>query len=467
MYYASTRNHLLRHEFTDVLLNGLAPDGGLYIPVEWPSLSGADIEALRGKSYAEIVTDIVHRFVGDTITRPDLLAMAERAYGRFSHDACAPLVQIGTRHFVLELFHGPTFAFKDFALQLLGEMFEHVLRQQNRSLTIIGATSGDTGSAAIRAVAGRRGIRIVMLHPEGRTSDVQRRQMTTVDSSNVLNIAIKGTFDDCQALVKQTLGDLDFASAHQLGAVNSINWVRVMAQSAYYVSSALSLGAPHTAPAYCVPTGNFGDVYAGYVARRMGLPISQLIVATNRNDILHRFFQSGVYASGKVLPTISPSMDIQVSSNFERLLFELCGRDGHKVADLMQQFTSNKTMQVDPDQLAKAQELFASASASEDATQSTIRSLKERTGMVVCPHTAVGIHAADTLMAADQTHPVVTLATAHPAKFPAAVEDALGYSPVTPQPLQDVMTKPEKYETMAFDGETLKQRLHAFSGESV
>ena len=342
MDYISTRGSAPTLDFAGVTLAGLASDGGLYLPANWPHFSQDEIAAMRGMPYAQLAATVMHPFVGDSLSLERLRELCDEAYGRFAHAAVTPLVQLDERHWLLELFHGPTLAFKDVALQLLGLLFEEFLARERGTLTIVGATSGDTGSAAIDAVAGRDKVEIFMLHPKGRVSDVQRRQMTTVRAPNVHNIAIDGSFDDAQAMVKRLFADEAMTAKHRLGAVNSINWARLMAQVVYYFYAAVRLGAPERPVAFSVPTGNFGDVFAGYVASKMGLPVAKLVVATNVNDILHRALSAGDYSVGTVQPTAAPSMDIQVSSNFERLLFDLHDRDGARLAQVMQGFEAAK-----------------------------------------------------------------------------------------------------------------------------
>ena len=344
MKYISTRGRAPILDFDEVLLAGLARDGGLYLPEHWPTFSAEAIRNMRGMPYHEIATRVMAPFVEGCLDFATLSRISEQTYDAFTHPAVAPLRQIGHSQWVLELFHGPTLAFKDYALQLVGRLFDHVLSKKGQRITIVGATSGDTGSAAIEACRDREAVDIVILHPKGRVSEVQRRQMTTVLSSNVRNLAVEGTFDDCQDLVKALFNDLEFRDRHALSAVNSINWARIMAQIAYYFSSALALGAPDIVPAFAVPTGNFGNVFAGWAARRMGLPIERLIVGSNRNDILTRFFAIGTMTADGVVPSLSPSMDIQVSSNFERAMFEYLGRDGAAVERMSTEFRATGKM---------------------------------------------------------------------------------------------------------------------------
>jgi len=444
MEYISTRGSAPALDFEGATLAGLASDGGLYVPSAWPRFSEAEIAALAGLPYAELAARVMQPFVGDSLTPERLLELTTQAYGRFAHKAVTPLVQLDEQNWLLELFHGPTLAFKDVALQLLGLFFEEFLSRSDRNLTIVGATSGDTGSAAIDAVAGRAKVQIFMLHPLGRVSDVQRRQMTTVLAPNVHNIALSdSSFDDAQATVKRMFNDRAVTDRFAIGAVNSINWARLMAQVVYYFAAALQLGAPHRKVAFSVPTGNFGDVFAGYVAAQMGLPVERLIVATNVNDILHRALTSGDYSQGTVTPTAAPSMDIQVSSNFERLLFDLGGCDGKALAGQMAGFEATKAMRLTNAQREGASALFRSASA--DAAQMTqaIRWAHENCGELIDPHTACGLHAARTT-GIDPAIPVVTLATAHPAKFRDAVERATGHRPGLPARVGDLFEREER-----------------------
>lgn len=443
MDYVSTRGSAPALDFAGATLAGLAADGGLYVPREWPRFSAREIAAMAGLPYAELAQRVMQPFVGDSLTPDRLLDLTRAAYGRFAHKAVTPLDQFDEQHWLLELFHGPTLAFKDVALQLLGLLFEEFLARGEDNLTIIGATSGDTGSAAIDAVAGRAKVDIFMLHPRGRVSDVQRRQMTTVLSPNVYNIAIEGTFDDAQAMVKRMFNDPAMTGRFNIGAVNSINWARLMAQVVYYFAAALQLGAPHRPVAFAVPTGNFGDVFAGYVAAQMGLPVARLIVATNVNDILHRALTSGDYSTGTVTPTAAPSMDIQVSSNFERLLFDLNGRDGGALAAQMRGFEAAKAMQLTNAQREGAAALFTSCRADPDDMSQAIRWAWENCGELIDPHTAIGLHAARHADLPREV-PVVTLATAHPAKFRDAVERATGQRPTLPARVGDLFEREER-----------------------
>jgi len=447
MRYQSTRGTAPELDFREVTLAGLASDGGLYIPVEWPRFATDQIADMAGLSYVETAVRVMAPFVAGSLTEEELRDLCTRAYGRFSHDAVTPLVQLDHCHFLLELFHGPTLAFKDVALQLLGLLFEKFLTGTNRHLTIVGATSGDTGSAAIDAVAGREGIDIFMLHPKGRVSDVQRRQMTTVLAPNVHNIAIEGSFDDGQRLVKAMFNDPGFSGRFHVTAVNSINWARLMAQVVYYFYAAVRLGAPQREVAFSVPTGNFGDVFAGYVAAKMGLPVAKLIVATNVNDILHRALSSGDYSAGTVTPTAAPSMDIQVSSNFERLLFDLAGRDGPALAAQMAGFESSKAMRLTNAQQQGAASLFASDRIEADDMSRAMAWAHARADEILDPHTAIGLAAAQRVSLPPHV-PIVTLATAHPAKFDDAVERATGIRPTLPARVGDLFDREERYDVL-------------------
>ena len=457
MEYVSTRGSAPALDFEGATLAGLASDGGLYVPREWPRFTAAEIAAMRGLPYAQLAARVMQPFVGDSLTPDRLLALCEAAYGRFSHQAVTPLVQLDAQNWLMELFHGPTLAFKDVALQLLGLLFEEFLGRSDRNLTIVGATSGDTGSAAIDAVAGRAKVDVFMLHPKGRVSDVQRRQMTTVLAPNVHNLALEdASFDDCQAIVKRMFNDRAMTDRFAIGAVNSINWARLMAQVVYYFATALQLGAPDRAVAFSVPTGNFGDVFAGYVAQAMGLPIAKLIVATNVNDILHRALSTGDYSQGTVTPTSAPSMDIQVSSNFERLLFDMGGRDGVAQATQMSGFEASKAMQLTNAQREGAAALFTSCRADSDEMAQAIRWAWENCGELIDPHTACALHAAR-VAGLDASVPVVTLATAHPAKFPEAVERATGQRPGLPTRVGDLFDREERCATVPGTYEAVAQ----------
>ena len=456
MRYLSTRGAAPILDFRDVTLAGLASDGGLYLPETWPSFTPERIAELRGLSYVETAVAVMLPFVEGSLGEDDLRALCTQAYGRFAHAAVVPLVQLDEQNWLLELFHGPTLAFKDVALQLLGLLFERFLTGSAGGVTVIGATSGDTGSAAIDALAGRAGVDVFMLHPKGRVSDVQRRQMTTVVTPNVHNIALENaSFDDCQALVKAMFNHAGFSGRFALSAVNSINWARLMAQIVYYFYAAVRLGAPERPVAFSVPTGNFGDVFAGYVAAKMGLPVARLIVATNVNDILHRALSVGDYSQGTVVATPSPSMDIQVSSNFERLLFDLGGRDGPALAGQMRGFEASKAMRLTNAQTEGAAALFASDRIDLDDMALAMRWACVESGQVIDPHTAIGLAAARrAALPADV--PVVTLATAHPAKFRDAVERATGVRPGLPARMGDLFEREERYASLpgTFDAVT-------------
>ena len=458
MQYVSTRGSAPTLDFAGVTLAGLANDGGLYVPAEWPQFSRDEIASMRGLPYAELAARVMQPFVGDCLTPESLRGLTAKAYGRFAHAAVTPLTQLDERQWLLELFHGPTLAFKDVALQMLGLLFEEFLAREDGTLTIVGATSGDTGSAAIDAVAGLDRVEIFMLHPKGRVSDVQRRQMTTVRAPNVHNIAIDGSFDDAQAMVKRIFADRDVTAKHRIGAVNSINWARLMAQVVYYFAASLQLGGPEREVAFSVPTGNFGDVFAGHVAERIGLPIRRLIVATNTNDILYRALSNGDYSTGTVTPTAAPSMDIQVSSNFERLLFDVGGRDGIALAEQMRGFEASKAMQLTNAQRDGAAALFTSMRADEDDMARAMRWACEDCAEIVDPHTAIGLHAA---RAVELPHdvPVVTLATAHPAKFPDAVERSTGTRPSLPARVGDLFAREEAYTELPGTYEAVRDHI--------
>ena len=460
MRYVSTRGQAPVRDFTGVLLAGLAEDGGLYMPESWPELSHADLRALRGLPYAELAARVLHPFVGSAIPYDVLAAMCRDAYAGFGHPAVVPLMQLDTDLWTQELFHGPTLAFKDLAMQLLGRLFDHTLAQQDRSITIVGATSGDTGSAAIEACRDRARVDVVILHPESRTSAVQRRQMTTVLAPNVRNIAVDGTFDDCQDLVKSMFADIPFREAMRLSAVNSINWARVAAQIPYYVAAALALGAPEREVAFSVPTGNFGNVLAAWAARRMGVPIARLVVASNRNDILARFLAANDMSMGGVEPSLSPSMDIQVSSNFERLLFELLDRDPARTAATMQGFRATGRMSVDDAAWRRATAVMRGFRLDDAGTLEEIRRLHAG-GYLADPHTAIGVAAARAHPAPGI--PMVAAATAHPAKFPDAIERATGQRPPLPGRLADLYEREERFTTAPNRLDAVEAQVRAFA----
>lgn len=445
MKYISTRGNAPELSFEEVLLTGLAEDGGLYVPKEIPSFSIEEIQSWRDLPYAELAHKVVYPFVEGCIDSDALRTMIDEIYGSFGHKAVAPLQQIDNNEYVLELFHGPTLAFKDFALQLLGRLLDYVLERRQEKVVIMGATSGDTGSAAIEGTKACRNVDIFILHPHQRVSEVQRRQMTTVVGDNIYNIAIEGNFDQAQDMVKASFADQTFLRGERkLVAVNSINWARIMAQIVYYFYSSLNLGGPLRPMAYSVPTGNFGDIFAGYIAKKMGLPIEQLVIATNSNDVLHRLMGQNQYEVRPLKHTITPSMDIAVSSNFERLLFDLYDRDGETMADLMAKMNAKKDIvQLDPAALDKARGLFDSYAVDEETTVSTMQQVFKETGYVLDPHTAIGVKAARECRR-NKNIPMVTLGTAHPVKFEEAVKKAGFEMPQLPHHLADLMERQER-----------------------
>jgi len=456
--YISTRGQAPALSFEEVVLTGLAPDGGLYVPENYPQMSKDEIADLAGLPYHEVAFRVMRPYVGDCIDETTLRDILKKTYASFNHDAVAPLKQLDNNHFLLELFHGPTLAFKDVALQLLGRLLDHFLLKRGERGVIMGATSGDTGSAAIEGCKPCEQVDIFILHPHNRVSEVQRRQMTCVLAPNVHNLAIEGDFDDCQAMVKASFGDQSFLNGQRLIAVNSINWARIMAQIVYYFTSAVALGAPHREVSFSVPSANFGDVFAGYVARKMGLPIRQLIVATNANDILHRTLHSNDFSKKTLEPTLAPSMDIVVSSNFERLLFDLYDQDGAAVAELLEDFQSKAT-QLDPKAWAKAQEVFASLAVDDATILKVIADAFKRTGELLDPHTATGYLAAEKCTK-DLSVPVVTLATAHPAKFEEAIIKA-GFTEgaALPEHMQDLLEREERYTVLPADLKAVQAHL--------
>ncbi len=456
MRYISTRGAAPELDFTGTLLTGLAEDGGLYLPKSWPQISTTAMSRLGGRPYAEIASVILRPFLGRRLLAGDSLSdLVGAAYAGFRHSSVAPLVEIGPNLFLMELFHGPTLAFKDMALQVLGRLYDHVLAEAGRRITIIGATSGDTGSAALEACRDRRAIDIFILYPKGRVSEVQRRQMTTINAGNVFTLAIDGSFDDCQDLVKAMFADRAFRERIGMSAVNSINWARIAIQIAYYFAAALSLGAPQRRIGFAVPSGNFGNVYAGYAASRMGLPVEKLIVGSNRNDILTRFFATGELALGQVRPSLSPSMDIQISSNLERLLFDLYDRRGAKLAAAMAAFRRRGRLRPPEAAFARAARLFSAHRLDDRGTLAAMRDLYRRTGEILDPHSAIGIAAA-LAKRGDPRLPIVALATAHPAKFPEAVERATGKRPMLPDHLADLLTRRERSADLPKDIERIK-----------
>ncbi|MCX7382889.1 MAG: threonine synthase [Alphaproteobacteria bacterium] len=456
MRYISTRGAAAPRNFTGVLLAGLAEDGGLFVPETWLQFGAADWRALRG-----LAARVMHPFVGDSIPFATLQALCGEAYAGFGHAAVVPLVQIEANLWAQELFHGPTLAFKDMAMQLLGRLFDHVLEVQDTRVTIVGATSGDTGSAAIEACAGRERVDIVILHPYNRTSEVQRRQMTTVLAPNVSNVALEGTFDDCQDMVKALFADAPFRAEMQLSAVNSINWARVAAQIPYYVASALALGAPDREVSFAVPTGNFGNVLAAWAARRMGLPIRTLVIGSNRNNILSRFLAGNDMSMAPVEPSLSPSMDIQVSSNFERLLFELLEHDGAATAAVMARFRAEGRMPVPDAAWTRATSLFRGFTLDDPGTLAEIARLHRESGYLADPHSAIGLAAGRHF--AEPGVPMVAMATAHPAKFPDAMERATGLRPPLPPRLADLYDRPESFTVCAPDIAAVQAKVRALA----
>jgi threonine synthase len=447
--YISTRGEAPPLGFADVLLAGLARDGGLYLPQTWPQFPAEKIAAFAGRPFAEVAADVIEPFTGGAIPRAEIERMTHEAYATFRHPAVTPLVQIAPNRFVLELFHGPTLAFKDVAMQLLARLMDYVLAERGGRATIVGATSGDTGGAAIEAFRGRDRVDVVILFPEGRVSDVQRRMMTTPTDANVHTVAIKGTFDDCQALVKGMFNDAPFREAVGLSGVNSINWARIVAQVTYYFVAAAALGAPHRRVTFAVPTGNFGDIFAGVVARRMGLPVERLVIATNSNDILRRAYETGAYELRGVVATSSPSMDIQVSSNFERYLFEALGRDAARLRAMMQNLAQSGRFELgDAHPGIRAE--FEARSASETDVAEAIRRTRDETGYLIDPHTACGVVALDKA-ALNGVAPQVVLSTAHPAKFPDAMEEITGTRPELPPRLSTLLTDPERVDVLEND----------------
>jgi len=466
MRYISTRGQAPARDFAGVLLAGLAEDGGLFMPETWPTFAAADWRAMRGLSYADLAARVMSPFTGDSIPFETLTRICRDAYAGFDHPAVAPLVQLDSHLFAQELFHGPTLAFKDMAMQVLGRLFEYVLAKRDTRVTIVGATSGDTGSAAIEACAGRDRIDIVILHPHERTSLVQRRQMTTAQAPNVGNVAIEGTFDDCQDLVKALFADVPFRNEVSLSAVNSINWARIAAQIPYYVAAALALGAPDRDVAFAVPTGNFGNILAAWAARRIGLPVARLIVGSNRNDILTRFLEKNDMSIVPVEPSLSPSMDIQVSSNFERLLFELFDRNPAATAGAMHGFRASGRMAVPDATWHRVRTVFHGFRLDDPGTLAEIRRLRDASGYLADPHTAIGIAAARAHPPARGV-PTVAMATAHPAKFPDAIEQAIGMRPALPPRLADLMTRPERFTVLPNDLAAVEANVRALVGRNA
>jgi len=460
--YVSTRGEAPPLDFVEVTLAGLARDGGLYVPESWPQLTLEEIGGFAGRPYAEVAVEVIRPFVGDVIATVELSRMAREAYGSFRHPAVVPITQLGVSTFMLELFHGPTLAFKDVAMQLLARLMDHALAARGERTTVVVATSGDTGGAAVEAFRGRARTDVFVLFPLGRISEVQRRMMTTAEEENVHALAIEGTFDDCQAIVKSLFNHHAFRDRVRLSGVNSINWARIVAQVVYYFTAAATLGAPHRKVAFTVPTGNFGDVFAGYVAARMGLPVDRLVVATNVNDILVRTLATGSYELRDVMPTSSPSMDIQVSSNFERLLFDAYRRDAKAVRALMNSLGQSRRFSVSSEALSEIRALFSADRADEEETAATIRTVLRETGRLIDPHTAVGIAVAEKEVR-DPAMPMIVLGTAHAAKFPDAVEAACGVRPSLPEWLADLPARRERVTTMAADQAAVERFISAAS----
>lgn len=456
MKYISTRGKAPVLEFEDVLLTGLADDGGLYVPEQLPHYSADEIASWSGLTYSELAFKIIQPFVGGAIPAEDLKKIIDKTYGVFRHPAVTPLVQIGHNEWVLELFHGPTLAFKDVALQLLGRLLDYVLERRQERVAILGATSGDTGSAAIEGCRHCKYIDIFIMHPHNRVSEVQRRQMTTAISDNIFNLAIEGNFDDCQQMVKDCFSDQSFLKGKRLVAVNSINWARIMAQIVYYFYAALHLGAPHREMQFSVPTGNFGDIFAGYLSKKMGLPVKQLVIATNKNDILHRFMSNNRYEKTTLAHTLSPSMDIMISSNFERMLFELYDNDGKAIAALMEQFKT-QPVSIESKRFDRARQIFDSYAVDDQQTCTTISSVFDATEYLLDPHTAIGVQAARETVR-DKSLPMITLGTAHPAKFPDAVRKAgQQQDPALPHHMADLFLREERYNVLPHDLSAVKQ----------
>jgi threonine synthase len=466
MRYISTRGQVPARDFTDVLLCGLAEDGGLFMPVSWPHFGPSEWRMMRGLPYAELAARVMQPFVGGSIPFEVLRTICQQAYAGFNHPAVVPLIQLETDLFAQELFHGPTLAFKDLAMQVLGRLFDHVLTERDQRVTIVGATSGDTGSAAIEACAGLDHVDIVILHPHGLTSEVQRRQMTTVKAANVANVAIEGTFDQCQDLVKAMFADKDFRNGLRLSAVNSINWARIAAQIPYYVSAALALGAPEREIAFSVPTGNFGNVFAAWAASQMGLPVARLIVGSNRNDILTRFLTSNDMSMVPVESSLSPSMDIQISSNFERLLFELVDRDSDATREMMQAFRQTGRMEVADTTWHRARHLFQGFRLDDPGTGAEIRRLYASTDYLADPHSAIGIAAARSLPCGGGV-PVVAMATAHPAKFPDVMEQAVGRRPTLPPSMTDLFKREERFTVLPNELSGVEAAVRALVGRNT
>ena len=463
MRYVSTRGAAPQVGFMGALLGGLALDGGLYVPAAWPRLTPDEIAAFAGAPYAAVAADIFGRFADGEIAPQVLQTLCAEAYATFDHPAVTPLRQLAPGRFLLELFHGPTLAFKDVAMQILARLYEHALASSGRTMTIVCATSGDTGGAAVEAFRGRSNVRIVALFPQGRISEVQRRFMTTAADDNVRNVAVAGDFDACQAILKSLFRDEAFAAETQLSAVNSINFARIIAQTVYYFAAATALGAPLRSVGFVAPTGNFGDAYAGWAARRMGLPIEHIVVATNTNDILARALQTGRYRRGQAVATQSPAMDIQVASNFERLYFESAGRGNRETSAAFEGFERTGALDIPPAALSEMQEVFTGVRVSEDQTRAAIRSEFEATGELVDPHTAVALAGADLAARRSASAPQVVLSTAHAAKFPEAVFEATGRTPAIPAVASHLAALTERFDRLPADAEAVKAYVRAFA----
>jgi len=456
--YHSTRGQAPHLGFDDALLTGLANDGGLYLPMEWPFVSEDSWLSMQGLSYSELAARVVKPFVKGSLVEDDLDQIISDTYNKFNHPDVAPMMNLQSNIWIMELYHGPTLAFKDFALQVIGNIFENILDKKGKKITIIGATSGDTGSAAISSCANRNGMNIFILHPKGRVSEVQRRQMTTVNAKNVFNIAVEGTFDDCQSLVKLMFKDNNFRDKLHLSAVNSINWARILFQMVYYVFATLSLGSINKGVSFAVPTGNFGNVFAGYCAKLIGLPINNFFIGSNNNDILTRFFTNGAMETKSVIPTISPAMDIQVSSNFERLLFESYKCDADRVQELMYLFVEKGVYKVEADVFKKIQSDFMAFKFNDDQTRSIMKNTFLESGYILDPHSAIGLGAAQSYRK-DLSNPCVVLSTAHPSKFPDAVEAAIGIKPSLPKHMDGLYNLNEEYSVLPNDLDLIKDYI--------
>jgi threonine synthase len=460
MRYVSTRGRAPSVGFTDAVLGGLAPDGGLYVPEAWPTFTKAELAAFAGAPYAQVAAAVLGKFAGDEIAPAELAAMCEEAYATFSHKAVVPMTQIGPQTFIAELFHGPSLAFKDVAMQILARLYDHFLGQQKRRQTILCATSGDTGGAAVEAFRGAKNVRVVAMFPEGRISEVQRRYMTTAPEGNIACVSVQGTFDDCQAILKDAFQDQVLRQAVDLAAVNSINFARIAAQAVYYFTTAAALGAPDRAVNFVVPSGNFGDAFAGFVALQMGLPVKRIVVATNSNDILARAFADGRYARGTVQATLSPAMDIQSASNFERLYFEAVKRNGTETARAFEAFAKAGVIDIPPGALSAMQATFTGVAVGEDETVKTIVSTLNETGELIDPHTAVAVAA---LSHVKLDGPTVVLSTAHPAKFPEDVAKASGVTPQAPRGAADLAGRKERFDRLPAEADTIKAYVRAFA----